>query len=364
MPPDERSSEALGHAQPSARLQHLAGEHERLRKQVLRRRRELERFETDLREIGNAVSARTMPFLEEVMRLDAAIHAAFAAILARKDLSRRARMNIRNIYENLIDEETISAREPGPTDSADSAGQDDAGPRQRAGRHDGPRGRAGNEPGEGAGGADASHRGRATHLRDLRKTFLALADAIHPDKVQNEEEKRARTEAMKELNQAYREGDLARLLELERAWNLEGKLDPGEGDELERRCQSLERKNELLAGQLRELGQTLRALRRSEPGLMVVDVRRLRRERDPDPLATILEPLEGELDTLRTLASFVQAFQNGEMSLAQFLEGPQIPLLDDDGEEIDFDELIEMLQEAILREAREARNAPRKRRKR
>jgi hypothetical protein len=359
MPPVERSAQALGHAEPSARLQHLGAEHERLRKKVLRRRRELERFEADLREIGGTVSGRASSLAEEALRLDAAIHASFADILGKK-LSRRARAEVREIYETLERDGILT-----PHDAAQAPGPDDwddwLGPEDRAGRHARPGGRAETRPGaeheDGSGeDANAGHRGRAAHLRDLRKTFLAVADAIHPDKVQSEEEKLTRTEAMKELNRAYREGDLARILELERAWNLEGKLDPdGAADEIERRCQALERKNALLAEQLRELSRTLGSLRRTMPGAIVVDVRRLRRERDPDPIATVLTPVEQELDVLRSLASFVQAFQNGEMSLAEFLDGPQ--LADDDllDDEIDLDEALAALQEVVMKATRGAR---------
>jgi hypothetical protein len=362
--PGERSTQALGHAEPSARLQHLSAEHERLRKKVLRRRRELERFQTDLREIGGTVSGRASALVEESLRLDAAIHASFADIFRTKKLSRRARATVHDVYETLERGGIITphdaAQAPGPDDRDD----DWPGPKDRAGRHAAPGGATetpGAEPDDGDQDANTSHRGRVPHLRDLRKMFLTLADAIHPDKVQSEEEKLARTEAMKELNRAYSEGDLARILELERAWNLEGKLDPGgPADEIERRCQVLERQNALLAEQLRSLSRTLGSLRRTMPGSVVVDVRRLRRARDPDPIATVLEPLEQELDMLRSLASFVQAFQRGEISLAAFIEGPQLAP-DDDDDEIDFDEVLQALEEIAMRSTRGSRNKRRRR---
>jgi hypothetical protein len=347
--PGERSTQALGHAEPSARLQHLGAEHERLRKKVLRRRRELERFETDLREIGGTVSGRASSLVEESLRLDAAIHASFADIFRTKKLSKRARAAVREVYETLERGGIIT-----PHDAAQAAPGDATETPPGA------------EPDDGDQDANASHRGRGPHLRDLRKMFLTLADAIHPDKVQSEEEKLARTEAMKELNRAYSEGDLARILELERAWNLEGKLDPGgPADEIERRCQVLERQNALLAEQLRSLSRTLGSLRRTMPGSVVVDVRRLRRERDPDPIATVLEPLEQELDMLRSLASFVQAFQRGEISLAAFIEGPQLAPDDDDDDdddddEIDFDEVLQALEEIAMRSTRGSRNKRRR----
>lgn len=382
--PDERATRALGHARPSARLQHLDAEHERLRKKVLSRRRELERFEADLREIGALISARGGSLIEEVLRLDAAIHASFADILARKTLSRRARAQICEIYATLERAGMISSRDGDDDDDDDDAiGTDEwYGPDEHARRHAGGGGETETETEPGAGAH--IHRGRATHLRDLRKTFLTLADAIHPDKVQGEEEKRVRTEAMKELNHAYREGDVARILELERAWNLEGRLDAGDtADALERRCQALERKNELLAEQLRALSQTLRLLRRTTPGSIVIDVRRLRRERDVDPIATVLEPLELEREILRRLADFVQSYQNGKMSLAQFIDGPQLAYydsFDDDDEldldddfdlddieidDIDLDEVLEAMREVLTKPRRRtSRGTPKKRRRR
>lgn len=364
MPPGERPTQALGHAQPSARLERLAAEHERLRKQVLRRRRELERLEADIREIGSEMGARAVPFIEETLRLDAAIHTAFADILARKKLSRSAREHIRTIYTILMQNGTISP----PEYAKRYARQDGAGPGEGADRGARPDGDAGPQDGADAGAAgqdaDESHRGRAAHLRDLRKTFIALADVMHPDKVQCEEEKQARTEAMKELNQAYRDGDVARLLEIERAWNLQGKLEAGDEDEIERRCQAIERQNALLVDQFRALGKTLRLVRRSESGTMVAEVRQLRRQHDPDPVGALLEPVEAELEILRAMASFVQSFVNGEISLDQFLAGPTLPgYFEEEEEEPDFDALLELMEKAIAQAARKAKakKKPRKR---
>ncbi len=328
-----------------------------MRKRVLRRRHEVERFETELRELHGTVSGRASSLLEDARRLNASIHASFADILDKKKLSRRARARVREIYEFLVLEGILAPADamqpPGPEDRDN--GPPDAEPEDLGGQ-----------------GANAGHRGRAAHLRDLRKTFLSLADAIHPDKVQSEEEKRARTEAMKQLNRAYHEGDLAGILEIERAWNLESKLEPDSAvDEIKRRCQALEHKNALLAEQLRTLSQRLSALRQTMPGAVVVDVRRLRRARDPDPIAAVLTPLELELEILRSLATFVQSFQNGEMSLERFLAGPQLPDdLDDDLEddlfddEVSLDDMIELLQEAIKRAGRSPGNKKRKRRRR
>lgn len=170
--PEDRSTRVLGHARPSARLQHFSVEHEQLRKKALRRRRELERFETDLREIGGAVAVRASPLIDEALQLDAAIHASFANILAKKKLSKQARADICDIYEGLERDGIIT-----PYDAVQATSSDDwPGAEDRTGRRTEPGAHAdecpGTEPEDASvQDANASHRGSAAHLRDLRKTF-------------------------------------------------------------------------------------------------------------------------------------------------------------------------------------------------
>jgi len=52
----------------------------------------------------------------------------------------------------------------------------------------------------------------------MRDLFRRLATAIHPDKAQDADSQEERTEAMKEVTRAYRDGDLASLIELEKVW--------------------------------------------------------------------------------------------------------------------------------------------------
>ena len=54
----------------------------------------------------------------------------------------------------------------------------------------------------------------------LRDIFCRLAHALHPDRAGEGGDADARTEAMKDVNRAYREGDLASLVEIQRTWAL------------------------------------------------------------------------------------------------------------------------------------------------
>jgi hypothetical protein len=121
----------------------------------------------------------------------------------------------------------------------------------------------------------SKRRGKRRQLEVAWKRFYTawaidvttLSVAIHPDRSQTDADRDHRTEAMKEVTRAYQDGDLARLLELEKAW-LAAEETPVDGQgETERRCSSLERTNRELKKQLRELENELRELKHSVPVL-------------------------------------------------------------------------------------------------
>jgi hypothetical protein len=335
--------QALGVADVPERLRWLRKEHERLFTSVGRKRRDCERFAAELQEVSRSLAGRAGPLVEEAVQHDEAVHRMFAQILERK-LSKRARGQIRSIYLDLQlagvlspGKELAEDAPPGASDVDDPfSGDDDA---EEDERH--------------APRPPEVHRGRGAELRDLRATFLNLADALHPDKVQDDAEKLSRTEAMKELNRAYRDGDLARLLEIERRWQLgERAIDHEDAEEVARRCAALERNIELLRQQLRELSRSLRGLRRSTEGAYVLEYRRLRRARVPDPLALMIAPLEEAAQALRQVHGFVTDYAEGRMTLTQFVAGPELPDRPEgaDPEEALFHELLFTLDEIAAEE--------------
>ena len=106
-----------------------------------------------------------------------------------------------------------------------------------------------------AAAADA-HRAKAAEegTQSLREVFRGLASRLHPDRESEAAERARKTELMKEVNQAYKAGDLLRLLELQLAVeqiNL-GDLSALADERLRRYVSVLERQsrqldNELLA---------------------------------------------------------------------------------------------------------------------
>jgi hypothetical protein len=152
--------------------------------------------------------------------------------------------------------------------------------------------------------------------RSLRELFRSLASAVHPDRAREEPDRARRTEVMKEVTRAYEAGDLARLIELESAWQSERVL-AGDGDP-EMRCRELTRVNRELLNQVRALTRELR------------DVKREARDASPGPIATLIEQGEHELHELTSVRDFVRKFRDGKISLSEFARGPSSPFASDE----------------------------------
>ncbi|MDD1475162.1 J domain-containing protein, partial [Dolichospermum sp. ST_sed4] len=87
---------------------------------------------------------------------------------------------------------------------------------------------------------------RTDESRKIRQTFLRLAEIFHPDKVKDNETQMTHTEIMKEINKAYQDGDLARLLEIERKYEVGETIDNNSEDDLSRKCKNMEQHNQIL----------------------------------------------------------------------------------------------------------------------
>ncbi|MHC5829381.1 MAG: J domain-containing protein, partial [Nostoc sp.] len=107
---------------------------------------------------------------------------------------------------------------------------------------------------------------RTENSRKIRQTFLRLAEIFHPDKVKDSETQRYHTEIMKEINKAYQEGDLARLLEIERIQEVGEVIDNNSEDDLTRKCRTLEQQNQILLTQYENLKRELRLTKNTPEG--------------------------------------------------------------------------------------------------
>jgi len=143
--------------------------------------------------------------------------------------------------------------------------------------------------------------------RSLRETFRNLARAVHPDRARHDEERVRRTELMKEVTRAYDDGDLARLLELESAWQSQQVL--AEVGDSEQRCRELERVNRELLDQVRAVTRELRDIKR--------DARDDSLGLSPNELAA---QAGRELDELAGACELLRRFRDGKINLADLVQ--------------------------------------------
>lgn len=325
------------------RLGALLKQREQLLAEVKRKQVELEAVNAQAATAAQEAAAQMAPIISRFEGLRAEIAAVFDELLAPGRLAARARKKVAEVRRSLIAQGLVS---PGAADLADGEGvrgsEFDDGAAFEAGDFDAPPFSEGRR--HEARVAPAPQHGQVPGRDSLRALFKRLALAVHPDRAQHESDRERRTEAMKEATRAYEDGDLARLVELEKAWQ-NGAQAPASADEDARRCAELEQTLRELNRQSRALTAELRDLRRQ-----------LREDLLDEPVEHVIAGAEGELNDLERIRDFARDFRDGKITLAKFLEGPEPehdPLI----------ELEEVLGE-LLREHTTAAQGRTKRRRR
>lgn len=185
---------------------------------------------------------------------------------------------------------------------------------------------------------------RTDDQRKIRQTFLKLAEIFHPDKARDSETQKSHTEIMKEINKAYQEGDLARLLEIERSQQPLEIIDNHNEDDLTRRCRTLEQHNQILLAQYENLKRELRLAKNTPEGTMVSDSRKAAKK-GIDSVALMVETIDNQINVVSQIRDFVKDFIEEKITIKEFLGGPlTLHSLD---EEIMSDILEQMLSELI-----------------
>jgi hypothetical protein len=309
------------------RLETLQHEHERLLKEITKKRASREVVERDARDAQDALAARVMPLREAFTKTLRELKIIFDALLgADSHLSKRDRARVRRVYARIL---------------PDLAGEGDAESRRPADSGRAPPFEPGAERED-----DGSEAGYSATKPDekkagvLRALFRKIAVALHPDKVQDPKERDALTGIMKEVTRAYESGDVARLVEIERTWLARSPAVDRELD-VARRVAELLAANKELRRQLRTLTAELKELKQSIVG--AAPARRGARKSSPrTEVDELIGQMERELTELRTIRDFAQSFADGEIGIAEFMLGPAVP-----GEEEDEDPFEQMLAEVL-----------------
>jgi len=346
---------AVGVSRPPERVLGLMRQHERLLGDVGRKRKALQRVQEEVDRVAAEVNRRLRTVFEESGRIDAELHALFKELLHGSRLAKRARRAVARFYAELrhrggLSEGPGAAAAGGPDDASSDFEDDHPDDGDRGARNHAPGGSRSSHP-RSAATADVPAATPPSANPTLRGLFLRLARALHPDRVQDAREQAARTETMKEINRAYREGDVARLAELERQVTAQGGLtgakgkreagEPGpglgrqggevHGQDVDAQCEALEQTNQALREQLNMLRRDLRALRESGMGRLATDIEHHRaRGAKGDPFAELEADAADEVRRYRAFRDHVRAFRDGAIALEDLLMGPLEGLDEDD----------------------------------
>jgi len=326
---------SLSLAEPEGRLAGLLREHDRLLEKIRKTKKAICTLDQRIDDATRRLAA-AHTLVEECRRLDHEIHTLFAELLARRRQPRETRGVVMAVYQMLQRAEVLSARASRndlPSEPPDFF-SDLHPPFGESSPGDTWAGRPG-----GAGGYSARRPGDDSDNQSIRSLFRDLATALHPDKVPDEAEKARRTELMKEISRAYEEGDLARLLDLRRVWTAGGAVALAP-DDPQHRCAKLERMNQALRQQLRELTEESKVLRQSPRAQVLHHLERVASQEarsgrqggkdgqdghggGRDPVAAIIAQAQDERDRMRELRDFVVSFRDGRITVDGFAQGPQ-----------------------------------------
>jgi hypothetical protein len=302
-------------------LQALEAEHQWLLKQIKRKRTELNNFVEQMRSVATKTFHRVTPVFQKLMELDREIHALFQEIFTQRKMGRQTRLYVLEIYHHLQVAGVVSPKsldedeEENPeldelfenSEAEEDYFQDFA---SRPG-----------EEGQGFSQDFPEQPTRREESKKIRQTFLRLAEIFHPDKVTDSETQMRHTEIMKEINRAYQEGDLARLLEIERQHSAGEIINGNSEDDLSRRCQKIEQQNEFLKDQYENLKRELRLAKNTPEGAMVADYRKAAKE-GIDPIEQMLADTETQRQMVEEIRDFVKKFRDNKVTIKQFLQGP------------------------------------------
>ena len=315
----------------------LQEERQWLLRQIRRKRTELNNFMAQMQDVVRELFQEGADLFNQLRDIDTEIHALFEELLTKRKMGQRSRQQVKGVYQSLqlqgvISFKPLSGDETGGSDffadfmgggagaTTDGSPFESKDPFFGFPNSSGPHAE---EPSQNP--ASESESASPPQDRTFRQTFLRLASIYHPDRAKDEDTQRQNTEVMKAINEAYKSGDFARLLELEQQQN-QGDIASAVtamGDDLEQQCQKLVKENTSLRDQYEGIKAELRELRNNtKEGLMVKTYRKAAKE-GIDFTEELLLETEGELSYLGKIRDFVRDFRDRKITLKKFLAGPQ-----------------------------------------
>jgi methyl-accepting chemotaxis protein len=300
-------------------LQGLEKEHESLLKQIKRKRTELNNFVEKMRSLATEVFHKVSPNMKTMAELDAEIHALFAEILTTRKMGKQTQKNIESLYRSLQMGGIISYK---PIDDEEDEDDDDELNELFEDDDFNENHQRRRQFWEAERDSESPAVGKSDESRKVRQTFLRLAEIFHPDKVKDNETQMTHTEIMKEINKAYQDGDLARLLEIERKYEVGETIDNNSEDDLSRKCKNIEQHNQILKNQYEKLKQELRLAKNTPEGSMVADYKKAAKQ-GVDCIEVMVETMQNQTKIVAEIRDFVKDFKDKKMTIKEFLAGPE-----------------------------------------
>jgi hypothetical protein len=298
------------------RLEFLEQDNQKLIGKIEKKRTELNNLIDRIRELAAEVSQRSAPLLQQLLELDAKMHAAFAEIFNGRKLGKQTRKQVENIYANLQASGLISPYQEPEEDRRAGAARSDDDPTNDEDDDWGWNGHQFPSNFE-----EDSPKLDRDELKKIRQLFLRLAEVFHPDKVGDPELERYHTEVMQEINQAYQSGDLAKLLAIEKKHQMGEIVDRDNEDDLARRCARIAQENEFLKSQFENLKLELRLNKSTPQGTMVTEHRKLSKA-GYDPIGELVEQTEMQVQAVSEVYAFVLDFRDRRITIKDFMKGP------------------------------------------
>ncbi len=284
-------------------------------REVQKKQRQLEQVGQQGREAADQAVARMAPIVVRQAALAQQLAALFEELLQNPRLSVRARRQVERLRRSLEQQGLLEPRFDTSPDEDDEANEEREGapfgrrPPEDEQWQQPPRSSGKHTTSGGAAPEVAGAKQAGQQRRSLRDIFRSLARAIHPDRARQDDERARRTEVMKQVTRAYEDGDLARLVELESAWQGEQALSDSGDPEL--RCQELERLNRELLKQLREVTRQLRDAKRELSEISLTY-----------PSAELVELATLELDDVEGICELLRRVRDGKISISDLMDGP------------------------------------------
>lgn len=245
------TAHALQYVGPDPALRDASARQDAIAAKVERARAQLLALEAEVRAALDAIVEGSRATLHEIAEFDRAIHQLFVELVMDRKRRTSVRAQIAALHEELSGdvlslEGLLAVMSPPPAD--DRPGPDRDAPHVPDDAPD-------DEAADDAPDVPSATPGSSS----LRGLFRRLAENLHPDKVQDHDGKAARTELMKEVTSAYRDGDLARLLEIERTWS-SPRDEPPAAEQARRLARIIERSASSKASSARSIEPSARCV--------------------------------------------------------------------------------------------------------